>query len=93
MKTKTLMNVALFAVSLLWLSPMFAANQKPHAAPAVRRSANGYVGVASWYGIHHQGRKMSNGQRFDREKLTAASWHFPLGTSLWVVNLKNGNAV
>ena len=36
---------------------------------------------------------MANGQRFDRRKLTAASWDFPLGTTLRVVNMKNGNSV
>ena len=51
------------------------------------------MGVASWYGIHHQGRKMANGERFDRKKLTAACWYFPLGTQLRVVNLKNGKVV
>ena len=36
---------------------------------------------------------MANGQRFDMHKLTAASWDFPLGTTLRVVNMKNGNSV
>jgi len=36
---------------------------------------------------------MANGQKFDRRKLTAASWYFPLGTSLRVVNVKNGQSV
>ena len=36
---------------------------------------------------------MANGKRFDRQKLTAASWYFPLGTSIRVVNLKNGESV
>jgi rare lipoprotein A len=58
------------------------------AHPKVR-----YVGVASWYGKQHQGRKMANGQKFDRNKLTAASWYFPLGTSLLVTNVGNGESV
>jgi rare lipoprotein A len=36
---------------------------------------------------------MANGKRFDRHKLTAASWYFPLGTKIRVVNLKNGKSV
>jgi rare lipoprotein A len=51
------------------------------------------MGTASWYGIQHQGRKMANGKLFDRRKLTAASWFFPLGTSLRVVNVNNGQSV
>lgn len=36
---------------------------------------------------------MANGKRFDRRKLTAASWYVPLGTVLRVVNLENGRSV
>jgi rare lipoprotein A len=52
-----------------------------------------YVGMASWYGGQHQGRKMANGQPFDRRKMTAAAWNIPLGTAVRVVNLKNGKSV
>lgn len=52
-----------------------------------------FVGIASWYGLQHQGRKMANGERFDRRKLTAASWYVPLGTMIRVVNLENGKSV
>ncbi len=51
------------------------------------------TGIASWYGGEHQGRKMANGQRFDRREFTAASWDFPLGTFVRVVNAKNGDSV
>jgi rare lipoprotein A len=63
---------------------------KVSAAKSLKLS---FVGTASWYGKQHQGRKMANGKRFDRQKLTAASWYFPLGTSIRVVNLKNGQSV
>jgi rare lipoprotein A len=36
---------------------------------------------------------MANGKRFDRRKMTAASWYVPLGTVLRVVNLENGRVV
>jgi rare lipoprotein A len=36
---------------------------------------------------------MANGQPFDRRKFTAASWYFPLGTKVRVVNVKNGESV
>ena len=36
---------------------------------------------------------MANGQPFDRRKMTAAAWNFPLGTLVHVINLKNGNSV
>ncbi len=41
-------------------------------------------GVASWYGEEHRGKLMANGKRFDPDKLTAASWFYPLGTKLRV---------
>src|SRR5215470_848812 len=41
-------------------------------------------GNASWYGEAHRGRLMANGQRFDPDQLTAASWFYPLGTKVRV---------
>lgn len=45
--------------------------------------------VASWYGSMFHGRKMANGKRFDKHKLTVAHNHFPLGTKLKIVNPEN----
>jgi rare lipoprotein A len=42
------------------------------------------IGVASWYGEEHRGRLMANGKRFNPDKLTAASWFYPLGTKVRV---------
>jgi SH3 domain-containing YSC84-like protein 1 len=50
-------------------------------------------GIASWYGGKLQGRKMANGERFDRSDFTAASWVYPLGTVVRVVNVENGDSV
>jgi rare lipoprotein A len=41
-------------------------------------------GVASWYGETHRGKPLANGQKFDPDKLTAASWFYPLGTRVRV---------
>src|SRR3954454_10758140 len=41
-------------------------------------------GMASWYGEEHRGRLMANGRKFDPDKLTAASWFYPLGTKVRV---------
>ena len=46
------------------------------------------VGVASWYGAHHQGRKTASGERFSRQQLTAAHRSLPLGTMVKVTNLR-----
>ena len=103
MQTKLRKASWVVVASLLWISPMFAVSQRAKAqklqlkAPTVEIKGKTYrvhyVGTASWYGEQHQGRKMANGQRFDRHKLTAASWCFPLGTTMRVVNLKNGQSV
>ena len=41
-------------------------------------------GIASWYGETHRGRLMANGKPFNPDKLTAASWFYPLGTRVRV---------
>ena len=41
-------------------------------------------GIASWYGEEHRGKLMANGSRFDPDRLTAASWFFPLGSKVLV---------
>ena len=48
------------------------------------------TGLASWYGEDHRGRLMANGRRFNPDKLTAASWFYPLGTKVRVT-LKSEN--
>jgi rare lipoprotein A len=50
---------------------------EPWAVPALS-------GKASWYGEENRGRLMANGQRFDPDKLTAASWFYPLGARVRV---------
>ena len=90
MQTKLRMAMTVFAASLLSASLISAASQVK--AP-VASSKSHVVGIASWYGQQHQGLKMANGKRFDRRKLTAASWYVPLGTVLRVVNLENGRSV
>jgi rare lipoprotein A len=51
------------------------------------------VGVASWYGPQHQGRRTANGERFDMRKLTAAHRSLPLDSKVRVTNLENGKSV
>jgi len=95
MQTKLRITAMFIVVHALCISPRptFAAPIKakvPNSAKSLRMNL---VGTASWYGKRHQGRKMANGKRFDSHKLTAASWYFPLGTTIRVVNVKNGESV
>ena len=41
---------------------------------------------ASWYGEKHRGLPMANGQRFNPDMLTAASWFFDFGTKVVVTH-------
>lgn len=51
------------------------------------------VGLASWYGKAHQGKKMANGRPFDRLLLTAAHRTYRFGTLLRVCLAKTGRCV
>ncbi|HEY5914382.1 MAG TPA: septal ring lytic transglycosylase RlpA family protein, partial [Verrucomicrobiae bacterium] len=42
------------------------------------------IGLASWYGEEHRGGLMANGQPFNPDEFTAASWFYPLGTRVRV---------
>lgn len=80
------------------LAVMAAAQPQPSAVqtstvprPAVQTKISPplrHAGVASWYGEEHRGKLMANGRRFDPDKLTAASWFYPLGTRVRV-SLRN----
>ena len=93
MQTRLRIFGLLVVANVLWASPTSAATIKAKAPKAAKNLKLHYVGTASWYGEQHQGRKMANGKRFDRHKLTAASWYFPLGTTIRVVNIRNGESV
>jgi rare lipoprotein A len=53
----------------------------------------GQVGQASWYGGKFHGRRTASGERFDQNRLTAASRTLPLGSRARVTNLENGRSV
>jgi rare lipoprotein A len=47
---------------------------------------------ASWYGEKQRGLPMANGQRFNPDKLTGASWFYDFGTKV-VVTHRNRSVV
>ena len=59
------------------------------AAPA----ASDETGIASWYGPDFNGKRTSDGEVYDKEKLTCAHRTLPFGTYLLVRNLDNGASV
>lgn len=94
MQTKLRIKGFAVVASLLWITPMYAVSQRATVQQGkAKKLKMQYMGTASWYGEQRQGKKMANGKPFDRFKLTAASWYFPLGTVVRVVNVKNGESV
>jgi rare lipoprotein A len=57
------------------------------AQPGVQR------GMATFYGIEQHGGPTASGERFDRNKLTAAHRTLPMGTRVRVTNTRNGRSV
>lgn len=57
--------------------------------------ARGYTekGKASYYGGKFHGRKMANGERFNKNKMTAAHKTLPFGTKVKVTNLETRRSV
>jgi rare lipoprotein A len=49
--------------------------------------------MATWYGARAHGHPTANGERFDRNALTAAHRTLPLNSRVRVVNLDNGQSV
>ncbi len=51
------------------------------------------VGIASFYGREHDGRRTASGEIFDMSEMTAAHRTLPFGTRVRVTNLANGRQV
>jgi hypothetical protein len=73
-----------------------------HESTRTYRSNNGLKGerlgstrilTASWYGPGYEGKPTASGERFDSNRLTAASKTLPLGSVVRVTNLQNGRSV
>ena len=70
---------------------LFAACARHSRAPAPPSRAE--VGLASWYGLPHHGRKTASGETYNMEAMTAAHRTLPFGTRVRVRNLDNGASV
>lgn len=62
----------------------------PPVQPAPGRLVFIEEGVASWYGVPFHGRRTSNGEIYDMNKLTAAHRTLPFDSMVRVTNLSNG---
>lgn len=93
MQTKLRVTAFVVVASLLGITPISATSPGAQVQSKAKKLKTKYIGTASWYGEQRQGKKMANGKPFDCHKLTAASWYFPLGTKIRVVNVQNGESV
>ena len=71
--------------------PKLVASDEQTAAPALRGFDQ--VGLASWYGGRHDGRRTASGARFNLRVATAAHRSLALGTLVRVENLANGRRI
>ena len=74
-------------VQVLWLIllvPSWLYTTAKVAPAESADAATARTGLASWYGEEHRGKRMANGQPFDPDRLTAACWQYPLGTTVRV---------
>ena len=51
------------------------------------------IGRASWYGGPQHGHRTANGERYDRNEMTAAHPTLPMNSRVRVTNLSNGRSV
>lgn len=51
------------------------------------------IGIASWYGDRHHGRRTASGEKYDQSAFTAAHRTLPFNSIVRVSNLENGRQV
>lgn len=56
------------------------------ASPEGAAVAHVLSGAASFYGEDYRGKTMANGELFDPDAMTAASWDYPLGARVRVTH-------
>jgi rare lipoprotein A len=69
-----------------------AAKKRDSATPNPALAAYTEEGKASWYGVPFHGRRASNGEIYDMNKMTAAHRTLPFDTVVRVTNLSNGKS-
>ena len=69
--------------------------KKPPVSTPTTPAKRTQEGLASWYGKGdgYHGKRTASGERFDRNKLTAAHYSLAFGTKVRVTNKNNGKQV
>ncbi|NOQ37120.1 MAG: septal ring lytic transglycosylase RlpA family protein [Methylococcaceae bacterium] len=79
MQLKKILTIAAYIICL-----------SPFMAPQAQAMEKG---LASYYAHKFQGRKTANGQRYDKQKFTAAHKSLAFGSKVKVTNLRNKRSV
>ena len=91
------MKIKLPALSWLLLPVVLVLQScsSPSAPPPVSGPVvvSAQQGKASYYGSRHHGRKTANGERFNKNALTAAHRSLPFGSLVRVTNLNNQKSI
>jgi rare lipoprotein A len=74
-------------------APRFTKAREAEGARAGSPSSSREEGTAVYYAAKFQGRKTASGERFDKDKFTAAHRTLPFGTMVRVTNLDNDRSV
>lgn len=56
-------------------------------------SSEGQTGIASYFNDRYHGQRTANGERYDKNAMTAAHVSLPFGTLVHVVNLRNNKSI
>jgi rare lipoprotein A len=88
MRRRLLVLIALLAAT-------GACGKKPRVMAPPSTVPTMQEGLATWYGRGdgYHGKKTASGERFDRNRLTAAHFNLPFGTRVRVTNRNNGREV
>jgi len=87
------MKSGVLAITILVL--LVGCGKKTRVSAPTTAGAKTQEGLASWYGKGdgYHGKRTANGERFDRNKLTAAHYSLAFGTEVRVTNKNNGKKV
>ena len=87
------MKSCVVAITILFL--LVGCGKKTRVSAPTAAAARTQEGLASWYGKGdgYHGKRTASGERFDRNKLTAAHYSLPFGTEVRVTNKNNGKQV
>ncbi|HET8790711.1 MAG TPA: septal ring lytic transglycosylase RlpA family protein [Modicisalibacter sp.] len=83
--------IAILAITIAGLLAGCAGT--PSAPSSAALSSFDQRGQASYYSNAYQGELTANGERYDRNAMTAAHKSLPFGTRVQVTNLDNGREV